>query len=99
MENINMGEKLKKLRISKKLTQKQVADRLGIAVSTLSGYELEEKHPSYFTLMKLARLYNVSTDYLIGMTDKRNLDVTGLDEREIEVINEMISLLKRKTDN
>ncbi len=94
MENINMGERLKNLRISKNLTQKQVAERLGIAISTLSGYELEEKHPSYFVLMKLARLYDVSTDYLIGMTEKRNIDVTGLSEKEINSVAEIVSLLK-----
>lgn len=89
-----MGERLKNLRISKNLTQKQVAERLGIAISTLSGYELEEKHPSYFILMKLARLYDVSTDYLIGMTEKRNIDVTGLSEKEINSVAEIVSLLK-----
>ena len=89
-----MGERLKNLRISKNLTQKQVAERLGIAISTLSGYELEEKHPSYFVLMKLARLYDVSTDYLIGMTEKRNIDVTGLSEKEINSVAEIVSLLK-----
>lgn len=94
MENINMGERLKNLRISKNLTQKQVAERLGIAISTLSGYELEEKHPSYFVFMKLARLYDVSTDYLIGMTEKRNIDVTGLSEKEINSVAEIVSLLK-----
>lgn len=94
MENINMGERLKNLRISKNLTQKQVAERLGIAISTLSGYELEEKHPSYFVLMKLARLYDVSTDYLIGMTGKRNIDVTGLSEKEVNTVAEIVSLLK-----
>lgn len=96
MENINMGERLKNLRIAKNLTQKQVSERLGIAISTLSGYELEEKHPSYFVLMKLARLYDVSTDYLIGMNENRNIDVTGLEEKEINVIAEMVSILKEK---
>lgn len=96
MENINMGKRLKDLRNSKNLTQKQVSERLGIAVSTLSGYELEEKHPSYFVLMKLARLYDVTTDYLIGMAEKRSIDVTGLSEREINAVAEMVTLLKGK---
>lgn len=99
MEIINMGERLKNLRISKKLTQKQVSERLGIAISTLSGYELEEKHPSYYVLMKLARLYDVSTDYLIGMTEKRNIDVTGLSEKEINTIVDIIDLLKANKQN
>ena len=99
MENINMGERLRKLRKSKKLTQKQAADRIGIAISTLSGYEMEEKHPSYFILMKLARLYNVSVDYLIGMTENRTLDVSGLTEKEINSLSEIIEVLKESKNN
>ena len=71
------------LREAKKLTLGQAAERVGIAISTLSGYEREDKHPSYFVLMKLARMYNVSTDYLLGMNEKRTLDVTGLSDSEI----------------
>ena len=89
-----MGERLRHLRETKKLTQKQAADRVGIAISTLSGYELEEKHPSYFILMKLARLYNVTTDYLIGMTKSRTLDVTGLSDKEINSLAEIIEVLQ-----
>lgn len=96
MEYLQIGERLKKLRKAKHLTQKQVAERLGIAVSTLSGYELEEKHPSYSILMKLARLYNVSIDYLVGMTEMRNIDVSGLSEQEIKTISDIVSLLKEK---
>lgn len=37
-------------------------------------------YPSYDVLVKLARIFHVSTDYLLGMTDKRNIDVTGLSD-------------------
>lgn len=94
MEYLKMGERLRALRRAKQLTQKQVSERLGIAVSTLSGYELEEKHPSYAMLMKLAKLYDVSTDYLIGMEDVRNINVSGLNDNEIKVITDMITILK-----
>ena len=96
MVNINMGERIKSLRISRNLTQKQVASRIGLAISAVSAYELGTRYPSYDILLKLARLYNVSTDYLIGREDGCNIDVTGLSEEEVNVVVQMIEVLRKK---
>lgn len=93
---MNMGEKLRSLRTEKKLTQKQVADRIGLAISAVSSYESGSRYPSYDALIKLARIFHVSTDYLLGMTDKRNIDVTGLSDDEIEVVSQLVEMLRRK---
>ena len=91
-----MGEKLKSLRIEKKLTQKQVADRIGLAISAVSSYESGSRYPSYDVLVKLARIFHVSTDYLLGMTDTRNIDVTGLSDNEIELVSQLVDMLRNK---
>ena len=91
-----MGEKLRSLRTEKKLTQKQVADRIGLAISAVSSYESGSRYPSYDALIKLARIFHVSTDYLLGLTDKRNIDVTGLSDDEIEVVSQLVEMLRRK---
>lgn len=96
MEMLGMGERLRKLRKSKKLSLKQVSERLGISVSSLSGYELDEKNPSYKNLLKLARLYDVSCDYLIGNSEQRTLNISGLSDRELDSIAEIISIFKEK---
>lgn len=96
MEILGIGDKLRELRTCKKMSLKQVSERLGISVSSLSAYELNEKNPSYKNLLKLARLYNVSCDYLIGNVERRTLDVSGLTEREIDSITVIISLFKEK---
>ena len=93
-----MGEKLKSLRIEKKLTQKQVADRIGLAISAVSSYESGTRYPSYDVLVKLARIFHVSTDYLLGMTDKRNIDVTGLSDNEIELVSQLVDALRNKNN-
>lgn len=95
---VNMGEKLKSLRIEKKLTQKQVADRIGLAISAVSSYESGTRYPSYDVLVKLARIFHVSTDYLLGMTDKRNIDVTGLSDNEIELVSQLVDALRNKNN-
>ena len=91
-----MGEKLKSLRIEKNLTQKQVADRIGLAISAVSSYESGTRYPSYDVLVKLARIFHVSTDYLLGMTDKRNIDATGLSDNEIELVSQLVDTLRNK---
>ena len=91
-----MGEKLKSLRIEKNLTQKQVADRIGLAISAVSSYESGTRYPSYDVLVKLARIFHVSTDYLLGMTNTRNIDVTGLRDNEIELVSQLADMLRNK---
>lgn len=93
---VNMGNKLKTLRMQKKLTQKQVAERIGLAISAVSSYEAGTRYPSYEVLIKLARIYHVSTDYLLGMTEKRIVDTTGLNEEEVATVSQLVELLKRK---
>ena len=92
---IDMGDKLRTLRIEKKLTQKQVADRIGLAISTISSYESGNRYPSYEALIKLAYIFHVSTDYLLGITSKRNIDVTGLDDEAIELVSQLVDKLKK----
>ena len=93
---VNMGEKLKSLRLQKNLTQKQVADRIGLAISAISSYESGTRYPSYDVLVKLARIFHISTDYLLGITDTRNVDVTGLNNNEIELISQLVDMLRKK---
>lgn len=90
-----MGNKLKSLRIEKKLTQKQIADQIGLAISAVSSYESGSRYPSYDVLVRLAHIFHVSTDYLLGMTDKRNIDVTGLCDDEIELISQLVDKLRK----
>lgn len=93
---INMGNKLKNLRKQKRLTQKQVADRIGLAISAVSSYEAGTRYPSYDVLIKLAHIYHVSTDYLLGMTDKKELDISGLSNDEVEAVSQLVNILKNK---
>ena len=94
--NMNMGDKLKSLRLEKKLTQKQIAERIGLAISAVSSYESGTRYPSYDVLVKLARIFHVSTDYLLGMSNARNIDVTGLDDDEIALISQLVEMLRQK---
>lgn len=60
-----LGDRLAKLRKSKKLTQQQLANKLQITRSSLSQYEIGKRQPDYETLKKISDFFNVSIDYLI----------------------------------
>lgn len=61
----NLGERLRELRIKKKLTQQQVADFLGITKATISKYEHGERKLNDKYIEKLAQLYNVEPSYIV----------------------------------
>lgn len=62
-------KRLKELRTEKKLFQKDIAALLDIALTTYASYEQGLTNPPYDSLVALANFYNVSSDYLLGLTD------------------------------
>ncbi len=90
------AEKLKALRKSQKLTQQELANRLGVAKSVVSYYESGNRYPSYDVLIKIAHIFHVTTDYLLDADKVKTLDVSGLTNKQIGVISEMIDLLKEQ---
>lgn len=71
-----IGERIKVLRTQKGMTQAALALELGIAKTTLAAYEQGKNEPSSETLIKISKFFNVSTDYLLGIT---NIQTTSLD--------------------
>lgn len=64
------SKRIKELRINKKMTQKELAEYLtGFSTHAVSEWEVRGKEPSYNTLMRLALLFGVTTDYLLGLED------------------------------
>ncbi len=93
---VELSHKLKTLRLKKGLTQGQVAELLGVTASVISAYEIGIRQPSYDKLIKLAYLYNVSTDYLLGVEIQKNLRMDGLTEEEIQALVNLIEVIRRK---
>lgn len=93
---VNFGETLKELRQKAGLTQKQLADKMGITASVVSYYELSERNPSPETLIKLAAIFHVSTDYLLGIEKEpdESLDIKGLNSEQIDLLQHTISVLR-----
>ena len=71
---MELGARLRLLREKKGLTQTEFASRMKMPNQNVSNYERGFRQPDYETLQKLARYFNVTTDYLLGMTDIPNAE-------------------------
>jgi len=69
MTNHQIGAKLKNLRKSRKLTQAEFAEKIGVSRSTLSCYEIDQRTPSVKTLQHIAEMFGVGLDYF-GISTK-----------------------------
>lgn len=69
IETTPLSNRLKSTRERRGLTQEQVSEKINVEIGTLSGYERAYRKPSPDMLLKLADLYGVSTDYLLGRVD------------------------------
>ena len=63
------AKRVKELRIEKGMRQKDLADLLGYSAHGISEWEARGKEPNFVTLMELAKLFSVTTDYLLGLED------------------------------
>ncbi|HIV19426.1 MAG TPA: helix-turn-helix transcriptional regulator [Candidatus Merdivicinus intestinigallinarum] len=66
-----MLERIRNLREDKDLTQKQMAEKLSVAQTTYSDYELGKLNIPTSILRQLALILETSVDYLVGLTDER----------------------------
>lgn len=88
-------DKMKKVRLDHKLTQKQMAERLHVQKGTVSCYELGDRLPSYDVLIRFSKIFHVSIDYLLGIDQRKILDVSDLSDEDINVVAAMIEALRR----
>lgn len=92
---VDFGNKLKTLRLKENLTQAQLAQKLGLTKSVISAYETSLRLPSYDILIHIAKIFNVSTDFLLGLDYKQEIDLSGLSQNEIDALLNLIKAMKQ----
>lgn len=93
---VDFGNTLKMLRTKDNLTQAQLAQKLGLTKSVISAYENGLRMPSYDILIHIAKIFNVSTDFLLGLESKKEVDLSGLAQEEIEALLNLIKAMKKR---
>lgn len=89
-----LGEKIKRLRESREWTQAELARKVGVTKSAISTYELGMRTPSADVVCGFAKAFGVSADYLLGIAERRTVDVEGLSERDEAIIRELVAALR-----
>ena len=85
--------------MSHNLSQADVAKKLEISPSIVSGYETGERTPSTENLLALSYLYKCSTDYLLGKSNEKSpviLDTDGLSTEQIQALQILIKTMKHE---
>ena len=91
-----LNEKIKKLRISHGISQVVLAKELGVSKQCISNWENDNIQPSIEMLIRLAKLFHVSTDYLLGLNDATTINVDGLPNAFIAHLTQIIEDYKQK---
>jgi len=89
------GDKLKALRNEKGWTQQQLAEKVELVSASISAYEQGAKSPSVEVLIKLCSLFNVSSDYLLGLSDSMELKMSALTDDQTQLVMRLIAELEQ----
>ena len=91
-----LGQRIAELRLALGWSQVELSKRLRVAKQTVSNWENDNIQPSIDMLIKLSKIFNVSTDYLLGLTPTNSINVDGLPTEFVSHIVQIIDDYKAK---
>lgn len=96
-----MGERLAQLRKEAGMRQEDVAEHLGLHKAAVSNYEKGLRSPSDETVMKLADLFHVTTDYLFGRETREPemIDVSELDDESVALLQGFVRRFRSRKES
>ena len=71
---MNINDRIKYLRIKNSLTQKELGVKINVSEVSIRGWETGTKNPSMTAIISLAKVFNVTTDYLLGISTNQDQD-------------------------
>ncbi len=91
-----VSDRVKFLREQKNMTQSELARKLSITRSSVNAWEMGISVPSTQYIVELANMFQVSTDYLLGVDVSATINVSGLSEQDIQVIQILTEHLRHR---
>lgn len=92
------GDRIKALRNSHNLSQVQLAEQLQVSKQTISNWENNNILPSIEMLISISQYFSVRTDYLLELDDRTYIEVSGLSDRQMAHIQQIITDILEKTN-
>lgn len=90
-----LNRRIRELRQSRGFSQVELASKLGVTKQSVSNWENDNIQPSIEMLIQLAKVFSVSTDYLLGLDDVRYLQVDGLSSAEVAHIQQIVEDIRK----
>lgn len=95
---LNFGNRLRALRTGKGWTQEELASRLRLTKSVVSAYETSLRYPSYDILIRICSIFNVSSDYMLGIEKHKTLDISSLSEENEQLVRQLVTALRQREE-
>jgi transcriptional regulator with XRE-family HTH domain len=92
-----IAERIRELRTEKNMTQAELAKKLGLTRGGVNSWEQSLSLPSLQCLIMLTQYFNTSADYLLGLTDRTSINVSGLKNKDIALVGDIINRLKEES--
>ena len=92
---LNVAHRIQYLREKNGLTQTALAKRLGISRSAVNSWEMSLSSPSLANIIEMTKIFNVSADYILTLTDRITVDITELDNEKRELIIKLTNCFKQ----
>ena len=90
----SIADRIKLLREKSGITQSQLAKRLCVSRNAVNSWEMTLTTPSNICLVGLAKVFGVSTDYLLGLDDEIKIDISDLNDQEQEIVLRLVDHFK-----
>ena len=90
-----LNDNIKALRLARNINQVEFAKKLGVTKQCVSNWENDNVIPSIEMLCKIADFFNVSTDYLLGRSKERTIDVSSLTEEQVSHIVYIVNSISK----
>lgn len=95
MNVCDFGEIFKQLRKSRNLTQAELGSKIGLSKAVVSKYETGMGYPTFDVLIQIADYFGVTTDYLLGVSKGKTIDVSALTDSQVDTIHRLIAEFNR----
>lgn len=99
MTYCEFGENLRNLRKGRGMTQSELGGKISLSKAVISKYETGLGYPSFDVLIRIARFFGVTTDYLLGVAGSKSLDITGLTESQADALHRLVAELRSANGN
>ena len=93
------ADRIKALRESRGWTQAELARKMNMTRNGINSWEQGFSMPSPPSLVELARLFSVSTDYLLRVEKHNTVNVAGLSERDVALLAQLVERLRSAAEN